>query len=64
MAKESEQSLAILRQSVTSPGGTTEKALNVLESHELRSLMKKTLEAAKLRSEELSQLNHPMEENK
>src|SRR5579883_2618863 len=54
MAIESGMTLAMLRQHVTSPNGTTEKALSVLEAHDIRGLMKKTLQAAKLRSEELA----------
>ncbi len=44
-----------LRNAVTSPGGTTAAALKVLEENHFRTLIQKTLEAAKKRSEELSQ---------
>lgn len=54
MAIESGSSLAELRRNVTSPGGTTEKALRVFEEKELHLLVKQALHAAKLRSEELS----------
>lgn len=54
LAMESDFSLPELRKRVTSPGGTTEKGLNVLESMHIREILKKTLEAAKLRSEELA----------
>ena len=44
-----------LRQNVTSPGGTTEAALNVLMDEDgLASLMRRALEAAAKRSKELS----------
>lgn len=54
MAIESGQSLPELRRLVTSPGGTTEKALSVLEEHKLREIFSKALHAAKRRSEELA----------
>lgn len=56
MAIESSLSFKELTQHVTSPGGTTEKGLAVLqENNQLYNLLLKTLEAAKRRSEELSQ---------
>ncbi len=54
LALESQESLATLRQRVTSPGGTTEKALAVLESGEIRNLFAKALQAAASRSIELA----------
>lgn len=54
IAIESTHSLAELRKHVTSPGGTTEKALSILEEHQIRDIFKKTLSAAKARSEELA----------
>lgn len=54
MAIESGSSLIELRHHVTSPGGTTEKAISVLEENNIRDLFMKALEAAKLRSEELA----------
>lgn len=54
MAIESGSSLVDLRRHVTSPGGTTEKAVSVLEENNVRELFMKALEAAKLRSEELA----------
>jgi len=54
MAKENKLSLEELRKQVTSPGGTTEKALQVLEQHEFVPIIKKAITAAKLRSEELA----------
>jgi pyrroline-5-carboxylate reductase len=54
MALESDRSVVELRQGVTSPGGTTEQALNVLEKGKLRELFQHALTAAKNRSEELA----------
>lgn len=55
MALESRDEAAILRQRVTSPGGTTEKALAVLEKGKLRALFNEALTAARDRSRELAQ---------
>jgi pyrroline-5-carboxylate reductase len=55
MALESSEDAAILRQRVTSPGGTTEKALQVLENGGLRSLFSDALNAARSRSRELAE---------
>ena len=55
MALESSDDAAILRQRVTSPGGTTEKALEVLENGGLRALFSRCLECrARDRSRELA----------
>lgn len=56
MAMESSSSLVELRHQVTSPGGTTEKAVSVLEENNIRALFSKALGAAKLRSEELASI--------
>lgn len=56
MAIDSTHTPAELRQHVTSPGGTTEKAVNVLEEKNIRDIFKQALTAAKLRSEELANL--------
>lgn len=56
MAIDSTHTPAELRQHVTSPGGTTEKAVNVLEEKNIRGIFKQALTAAKLRSEELANL--------
>ncbi|EKD70154.1 MAG: Pyrroline-5-carboxylate reductase [uncultured bacterium] len=56
MAIEKHDSLQQLRKNVTSPGGTTEKALFILEENNLRGIFKKALLAAKSRSEELAKL--------
>lgn len=58
MAIESGAPLAELRRNVTSPGGTTEKALMVFDENQLPQLVKHALHAAKLRSEELSGDKH------
>jgi len=55
MALESSEDAAILRQRVTSPGGTTEKALEVLENGGLRALFSDALNAARSRSRELAE---------
>ncbi len=56
MAIESSDSPAVLRQKVTSPGGTTERALACLEAGDLRQMFDTALEAARDRSVELSRL--------
>lgn len=56
MAMESEDSPRELRERVTSPGGTTERALEVLESGGIRPLVTRAVSAARERSEELSRL--------
>ncbi|MFN2308238.1 MAG: pyrroline-5-carboxylate reductase [Gammaproteobacteria bacterium] len=54
MALESAEDAAVLRQRVTSPGGTTECALQVLEDGGLRELMARALASARDRSRELA----------
>jgi len=54
MAMESQDDPATLRQRVTSPGGTTERALDRLEEDGLRELFRHALTAARDRSRELS----------
>lgn len=56
MAIESSDSPATLRQKVTSPGGTTERALSILEEGKLRSLFREAIEGAAERSRELSRM--------
>ncbi|MFQ5644042.1 MAG: pyrroline-5-carboxylate reductase [Thiogranum sp.] len=55
MALESSEDAAILRRRVTSPGGTTEKALAVLEAGGIKTLFNDALTAARDRSRELAQ---------
>jgi pyrroline-5-carboxylate reductase len=56
MALESPEGPATLRQKVTSPGGTTEAALQALEAGGLRELFRQALSDARDRSVELSKL--------
>ncbi|MCP3868957.1 MAG: pyrroline-5-carboxylate reductase [Gammaproteobacteria bacterium] len=56
MAMESSDGPGVLRERVTSPGGTTEKALAVFEDEDLRGLFQKALFQARDRSVELSSL--------
>jgi len=55
MALESDDDPATLRRKVTSPGGTTERALEVLEDGDLRGLFARALAAARDRSRELAE---------
>ena len=55
MALESSDSPQILRTRVTSPGGTTDRAIEVFEDGELRSLIEHAMRAARDRSVELSE---------
>jgi pyrroline-5-carboxylate reductase len=54
MALESTEGLAQLRQRVTSPGGTTERAIKVLQQHRLEAIFDEALRAAHQRSMELA----------
>ncbi len=54
MALESNEDAATLRRRVTSPGGTTEQAIKVLEDGGLWELFHQALTAARTRSEELA----------
>ncbi len=54
MALESSEDAASLRQRVTSPGGTTERAVQVLEEGGIRELFQQALGAARERSEQLA----------
>ncbi len=56
MAMESSEGPATLRERVTSPGGTTERALQTLEEGKLRELFKQALADARDRSVELSEM--------
>ncbi len=55
LALESNDDPATLRQRVTSKGGTTERALEVLEAGHIRTLFNDALEAASQRAEELAE---------
>jgi len=54
MALESTEDAATLRQRVTSPGGTTERAIAVLQDGGFEALIGKALQAAATRSRELA----------
>jgi len=54
MALESNDDSSTLRQRVTSPGGTTEKAIGILEDGDIRALFDKALEGARDRAAELA----------
>lgn len=54
LAITSDDEPATLRRKVTSPGGTTAAALEVMEGADYRGLIKKAVAAARKRSEELS----------
>jgi len=53
---ESDESPQQLRERVTSPGGTTERALAVLTEGGVENLVARAVAAARARAEELSQL--------
>ena len=55
MALESAEDAATLRRRVTSPGGTTERAVQVFEDGRLRDLIARALTAARDRSRELAE---------
>ena len=55
LAQTSDDGLAKLRENVTSPGGTTEQAIESLEASELRAIVMSATRAAKKRSIELSE---------
>lgn len=52
----SPNSAAELRKKVTSPGGTTEAAINSFDSSHIKELLVNGMEAARLRSIELSRM--------
>jgi pyrroline-5-carboxylate reductase len=56
MVAETSESPATLRRNVTSPGGTTEKALNIFEHHQFQSIVAEALQGAHDRSIELSKI--------
>ncbi|CAO3588229.1 unnamed protein product [Absidia cylindrospora] len=55
MAMESEEDLATLRRKVTSPKGTTEAAIKVLEVGNIRHILHDAIFAAQIRSRELAE---------
>lgn len=54
LAMESSEDIASLRQSVTSPGGTTEQGLRVLQEHDIDALFAEVLQAAYDRATQLA----------
>jgi pyrroline-5-carboxylate reductase len=56
MALESNCSVQELRKKVTSPGGTTERAVHVLEENRVREILTKAVQAARQRAEELAEV--------
>lgn len=54
MALECNESAGVLRERVTSPGGTTEQGLRVMAEHDIDQLMSQVLKAARDRSRELA----------
>jgi len=54
MALLSERDLAVLRQQVTSPGGTTEAAIRTFEREDLRGIVRAALVAARDRGIEIA----------
>ena len=60
MALESQEDIATLREQVTSPGGTTEQGLAVMNESDIDGLLLKILTAAKERATQLAdQLGEP-----
>ncbi|WP_127474535.1 pyrroline-5-carboxylate reductase [Sulfurivermis fontis] len=56
MALESREDAAVLRRQVTSPGGTTERAIGILQQGGLEELFARALAGARDRSQELATL--------
>jgi len=56
MALESSDDSATLRKCVTSPGGTTERAIDIMESGEYQTLINSAVQGAKARAEALADL--------
>lgn len=56
MALENSEEPARLRQRVTSPGGTTEKAIQSFEDNNIRAMFEQAVDAATRRSRELAEL--------
>ena len=56
LARTSGEPFSMLRQNVTSKGGTTAKAIEAFEAHDLRGAVKAAVKACKCRSEEMSTL--------
>ncbi|MFT5140699.1 MAG: pyrroline-5-carboxylate reductase [Lysobacterales bacterium] len=63
MARRSDVDVAELRRRVTSPGGTTQAALDSFESDQFRQVVMRAVNAARIRGEELSAANDNTVEN-
>jgi pyrroline-5-carboxylate reductase len=55
LAEASTDSAAVLRERVTSKGGTTEKALSVLDAHGVKAVLVEAIKAAEARARELGE---------
>ena len=55
MALESQEDIATLREQVTSPGGTTEQGLKVMDNNNIDQLIADTIKAARDRAQELAE---------
>ncbi|RBW70392.1 pyrroline-5-carboxylate reductase [Bacillus taeanensis] len=64
MLKHSDESSSVLRQKVTSPGGTTEAGINILEMYKFQEAMVQCIKGASARSEELGKHFHQLIETK
>ena len=58
MLRESGEHPVMLREAVTSPGGTTIAAIRELENHGVRAALLAAIEAAAVRSAELGRAHH------
>ena len=56
LARTSGEAFDVLRHNVTSKGGTTAKAIEAFEAHDLRGTVKAAVQACRTRSEEMSEL--------
>lgn len=54
---EQEPDVALLRRQVTSPNGTTERAIDTLQAGDLSQLLQRAMQAAADRAAELAELN-------
>jgi pyrroline-5-carboxylate reductase len=59
MLRDSGEHPVILREAVTSPGGTTIAAIRELENHRVRAALLAAIEAAAIRSAELGRAHEP-----
>lgn len=57
LISESDQSAQALRLAVTSKGGTTEAAINTLQQHDMKNIIKTAMKNAATRSQQLSNTN-------